>query len=403
MKTTRTRTLLMLTAACALLFAPALWISAPSAAAETAPFLFENFDDYDTGCSRQGVQGGIYQQMANWTGAAATFTAEAGIPVGAAVGKSLKITQRSNRAMDVWSNGSANPALCDRTGAKYVRIYVRNLSSMDKELGFYITDILQSTIDSWAAAAENTIPDAGQEHWRLKWNSPVVLETLSGEKSIVRSVSGSTVNIPKGFDGSVCIPLDESALVMPDWYLAEGHSYGNGKLDLDRIFIVSFHLPEATNISSADSQTWTVFELDNIYFCYDGDVDALLEADRRQEAAKAEEKIRPSSSAVAVDFQNFTITVKSGTTLGGLKSLFSLPAGYRIVVKTPDGFEVTQDGAKLEAGSEITFTDDKSPFTFTLKIQQDGKNGGCKGGAAVLQAAGLCLLMFAFLRKGGIR
>lgn len=381
---------------------PALGLGTKAVSADMP--VYESFDDYDTAYDRRGREGNVYQQIIDWTDSPATFIAEAGNPVGSASGKSLKLSQRSNTAIVAWSNGTKDAAKLNQTGAKYVKFHVRNLSSEAREIGVMLTDILQSTIDGFASAG-NTIPDAGQEHWTLKWNKSVMLETTDGQKSTVKSVNGNTFEIPRDFVGSVSIPLEADNLCNPDWWLAEGHTYGNGKLDLDKLFMVSFCFPEATNIDSEVADSWSVFEFDNVSFGFDDSVAEYLDSSQGGTNVKEEEVIRPSSSKVSVDFAERTITVPKGTVKSVFDGYFSLPSGYTLTVKDEFGFAVSSDTAEIKDNSAAVFSDGENSFQYTVKVSDTGATGGKSCGSALTGGVPLMAAVvgagFILLKKRG--
>lgn len=348
--------------------------------------IYESFDDYETAYDRSGVAGGIYAQMTSWSGAAATFEAGAGNPVGSAEGKSLKLTQKGNAHIDVWANGTKDASKLDQSGAKYVKFYVRNLSAAAREIGVYLTDILQSTVDSFATAG-NATPDSGQEHWTLKYNKPVVLETLAGEKSVVRSVNGNTIEIPQGFEGSVGMPITEGYLENPDWWLAEGHTFGNGMLDTDRLFMVSFCLPVATNIEMSDESSWSVFEVDNVSLGKDdGVADYIASQEAGGDTVSDEEILRPTSSKVKLDYTEKTVTVAAGMTKESFEGCFNLASGYSLTVTDEFGFPVTSVSAVLENNSVVVFTDGNKSLRYMIIVtaaQGEGGPRGCNGSISV--------------------
>lgn len=386
-------------------------VKSARAAEDSADYLYESFDDYDTlgGRFNDGTTALEQMKLSTFCGNPAGFDAALSDPVGSGTGKSLKITQKGNKQVIAWSNGTKDAARMNRAGAKYVRLWVKNLSAGARDLVVYITDITQRTVDAAANPAyEGQIPDIEQEHWVMKWNKSAVLETEAGEKSVVKSVNGMSLSIPKDFCGTLSIPLSAQTLDRAGWWLAEGgKDYANNKLDLDKIFAVSFGFPEATNISSADPETWSVFEVDNVTFSESTDVDEYLDAQKGGDAAAAQKVVRPLTDEVTVDFDSAEIAVAPGVTLGAFKEMFSLPAGYEIVVKDKYSFDVT-DGDELTDGCEATFTDGKAPYAFTLTVTGDENggdeppadedtHGGCGGVIAggTGPAAGILLVCFA--------
>lgn len=346
--------------------------------------VFDSFDDYDTGYDRSGRANGIYEQIITWGSNTGTNIAEAGNPIGTDTGKSLRLKQTSNGLFIVWGQGTKDPDKINQTGAKYIKFYIRNLSAQAREMGIIVTDILQSTIDLFASAG-NTTPDYGQEHWMLAWNQPAVLETLNGEKSIVKSVNGNYVLIPKDFEGTLSVPLDSKYLVRPDWWLQEGHTYGNGELDLDKIFIASVFFPELSDgISFDDSDTWSVFEIDNVMFCSDNSVAEYLEQNGGNEENEAKSIVKPINDNIKVDFNELTISVKKGITKDEFISGFQLDEDVKVVLKDPFGFVISSGSQELQNDSMIEFMKGIKKYTFRLKVTSDDKPKSTAGCGSVI-------------------
>lgn len=271
MKKTQGKRLLAIMLFVAMIGAMLSFLPIPAAKA-AADVVYDTFDDYDSDYDRQGRKGGIYAQIETWGSSAGTHVAEAGDPVGTAEGKSLRLKQTSNAMFIAWGKGMKAASALNQEGARYVKVSVRNLSPEARDLGIIVTDILQPTVDSFVSAG-NTTPDEGQEHWQIGWNQPIVLENSDGIKSVVKSVNGSYITVPQGFEGTLSMPLDAEYLVNPDWWLQEDHDYKNGVLDLERVFMVSFFMPARTDgITFEDPETWSVFEVDNAIFCSDDSV-----------------------------------------------------------------------------------------------------------------------------------
>ncbi len=365
--------------------------------------VYDSFDDYDTTYDRDGLAGGVYDQILEWSGAPMACTAEAGNPVGTTEGKSLKITQKSNTMIIAWGNGTKDSDKLNQTGAKYVKYYVRNLSGVDKNMSIIVTDVLQSTVDSFATAG-NTIPDAGQEHWIIGWNQPVLLTTITGEKNIAYSVNGNYYSIPRDFEGTVSVPL--SNLVRPDWWLQEGHAYANGVLDLERVFLTSFCIPQATNISIEDESTWTIFEIDNVTFGSDDEVETYIQENGKggSDAAKSVVVLK-DGTGVSVDFATLIVSAKVGITRGELADCFDL-TGVTMRVKDEYGFVKTSATDVLANDYTIEFIKDGDTYTFKLQCNEDGNNkennGGCGSVIAMSGVGSLTLVgaaVVAFRRK----
>lgn len=367
--------------------------------------VYDSFDDYDTDYDRQGRKGGIYAQIATWGSAAGTNVAEAGDPVGASDGKSLRLKQTSNAMFIAWGKGMKEESALNQSGARYVKVSVRNLSTEARDFGIIVTDILQTTVDSFASAG-NMTPDAGQEHWQIGWNQPIVLENADGVKSVVKSVNGSFVNIPEGFEGTVCMPLDKKYIVNPDWWLQEDHDYKNGVLDLERIFMVSFYMPARTDgINFDDPDTWSVFEVDNAVFCSDDSVDEFIEKNggSADKAVKSVVKAKQNGD-VEIDYEKLTVTVPDGTTKKGFINSFDCDGGVNITIKDTYGFVVSDNNSVLQSDMVAEFTKGIDKYTFrivTVKGEEKGDEkakSGCKStiGSCGVMATG-CAVGFAGL------
>lgn len=360
--------------------------------------IFDSFDDYDTGYDRNGRANGIYQQIITWGSDTGTNIAEAGNPIGTETGKSLRLKQTSNGLFIAWGKGMKDPDKINQTGAKYVKYYVRNLSSQAREMGVIVTDILQSTIDSFASAG-NTTPDYGQEHWMLAWNQSAVLETLNGEKSIVKAVNGNYVLIPKDFEGTLSVPLDSKYWVRPDWWLQEGHTYGNAQIDLDKIFMASVFFPELSDvISFEDPDTWSVFEIDNVMFCSDDSVNEYLDQNGGNEENEAKSIIKPINDNIKVDFNELTISVKKGITKDEFISGFQLDEDVKVVLKDSFGFVIANGSQELENDTMVEFVKGIKKYTFKLKVTADDKpksTAGC-GSVTINNPTAFILLTAAF-------
>lgn len=341
--------------------------------------VYDSYDDYDTDYDRQGRAGGIYQQIILWGSSTGTHIAESGNPVGTTMGKSLRLKQTSNAQFIAWGKGMKDPDKLNQTGAKYVKLYIRNLSCEAREMGIIVTDILQSTIDSFANAG-NTTPDYGQEHWMIAWNQPVLLETLDGQKSVVKAVNGSQVLIPKDFEGSISVPLESKYWTRPGWWLQEGHTYGNAQIDLDKIFMVSVMFPELTDIiSPEDPDTWTVFEVDNAIFGSDNSVIDYINENGGSEESEAKNVVKPINNNVTVDFKELTITAKKGVTKDQFINCFDSNAFDSVVIKDSYGFVVANGSQELQENYTVEFVQGIKKFTFTLKLQSSKapKTTGC--------------------------
>ena len=379
------------------------------AAKAAADVVYDSFDDYDTAYDRQGREGGVYAQIETWGSSAGTHVAEAGDPIGTAEGKSLRLKQTSNAMYIAWGKGMKSASLLNQSGAKYVKVSVRNLSSEDRDFGIIVTDILQSTVDSFASAG-NTTPDMGQEHWQIGWNQPVVLENADGVKSVVKSVNGSYITVPRGFEGTISMPLDAKYLVNPDWWLQEDHDYKNGVLDLERVFMVSFFMPARTDgIIFEDPDTWSVFEVDNAIFGSDDSVDKFIEENggSADEAVKSVVKVK-EDSGIEVDYGQLTVTITEGTTKNAFTEAFDLDESTNITIKDTYGFVVADGNSVLENDMVAEFTKGIDKYTFRIVVTKDGGEGngsgksGCNseigtaaftgGGCAVIAAGAILLL-----------
>ena len=408
MKKTQGKRLLAIMLFVAMIGAMLSFLPIPAAKA-AADVVYDTFDDYDSDYDRQGRKGGIYAQIETWGSSAGTHVAEAGDPVGTAEGKSLRLKQTSNAMFIAWGKGMKAASALNQAGARYVKVSVRNLSSEARDLGIIVTDILQPTVDSFVSAG-NTTPDEGQEHWQIGWNQPIVLENSDGIKSVVKSVNGSYITVPQGFEGTLSMPLDAEYLVNPDWWLQEDHDYKNGVLDLERVFMVSFFMPARTDgITFEEPETWSVFEVDNAIFCSDDSVEKFIEENggSADEAVKSVVKAK-EGSGFEIDYGQLTITIAEGTTKNVFTEGFDLGESVNITVKDTYGFVVSESNSVLESDMIAEFTKGIDKYTFRIVVAKevekgdDAKRNGCNseigtsaiivGGYAVFAAGALLLL-----------
>ena len=236
------------------------------------------------------------------------------------------------------------------------------------------------------------------------------MENSDGIKSVVKSVNGSYITVPQGFEGTLSMPLDAEYLVNPDWWLQEDHDYKNGVLDLERVFMVSFFMPARTDgITFEDPETWSVFEVDNAIFCSDDSVEKFIEENggSADEAVKSVVKAK-EGSGFEVDYGQLTITIAEGTTKNVFTEGFDLGESVNITVKDTYGFVVSESNSVLESDMIAEFTKGIDKYTFRIVVAKevekgdDAKRNGCNseigtsaiivGGYAVFAAGALLLL-----------
>ncbi len=375
------------------------------ASSDDEPFMI--FDDYDTAIGsaqrdsaiNPGEKWKVLEQISTFTlnPTATVELVDEHFAPGNFSTKSLKIGVGNDAFTPFYNQGQLENN--DQTDAKYVKVYLRNDSGKDAGYGIFLTDVPQSTLDGTA-----TTVDYGQEHWQLKWNAAVVLETLEGEKSVVVSTAGTGITIPKDFIGSVNIPIDSKTLALPGWYIAQGEAASNQVIDKDRIYCVSSIIP-ANNMGAC-------FTVGEIWMKTDNFVEEILDEYYGEVAADAEKVIRPTTTDFTVDFENTTITFPYELTYGEFLEKFSIPSGYEVVVTDPDGFNVTNSDDKILDGCTAVFTDQETPFVFEIKVStgtDSSKGSGCGSalgtsaalaGCAVLVAAAGCLLTEKRKRRG---
>lgn len=393
-----------------------------AAAAPTATTVpYESFDDYDTVTGRFGEDNAL-ETMKGFFGASVnTVDIALSDPVGSDTGRSLRITQKTGALDFFWTNGTKDRAEMDQTGAKYLKFYVRNLSAEARDMIVYITDVTQVDVDAAALpeyAETGKIPESQQEHWTPKWNAPAILETMRGEKTFSRSARGQSVTLPKDFEGAVYIPLAETYIEQPSWWLAENRPWRNDVLDLDKIMAVSFGMFDNTAIDSAKPETWTVFEVDNVSFGTDDLVDTFIAAAVATEGVAASKVVRPTTDAVTVDFTASVIHVDADMTVAGFSEAFSLPKGYTLTVTDEYGFNVYADDV-MSSGWSVRFTDGTTNFMYTIAVPaappeqtpspekssltgaQIGLIVGGSIAGAVLIAGGVAALVIVKKKKGG--
>lgn len=225
-------------------------MAVPSAASVSAESrtLYENFEDYTST---------DYQQTLTWAKASAKATCQAGSPVAPGSTKSVQIsTIISDESLNFWMRHGTDKVKQNWTGAKYVEIYIQNLTGSDHSLGFMITDVVDSN-------------EKKQEHWQLVWEAAVVLKDMNGNMTKVLSDKGMAVTIPANFKGSIEIPLNTDTLEIPGWLYGEAsYTFGNQKLDLDSIFKISPIIPEG--------EAGSKFLIDDIYWSTSSEVDNFL-------------------------------------------------------------------------------------------------------------------------------
>ena len=352
----------------------ALCLPVRADAAEEKPFLI--FDDYDTAIGSAerdsvitpGEKWKVLEQMSTFTlNATATIAlVDEHFAPGNYSTRSLQIGVGNDAFTPFYNQGQLTNN--DHTDAKYIKVYLRNDSGKDAGYGVFLTDVPQSTLDGTAPTV-----DYGQEHWQLKWNAAVVLETLEGEKSVVVSTAGTGITIPKDFIGSVNIPINSKTLALPGWYISQGEAASNQIIDMDRIYCVSSIIP-ANNAGAK-------FTVGEIWLKSDDAVEEVLDEYYGEVAASAEKIIRPTSTDFTVDFQSTTITFPYALTYGEFLEKFSVPSGYEIVLTDPDGFNVTNPDTAVQDGSTVVFTDQETPFTFDIRVESGGNSsggGGCR-------------------------
>ncbi len=358
-----------------------------SAKAETALPVYENFDGYDTVKARDGERDAL-TQMLGWSKNMAGFVAEIGEPVGSNEGDSLKITLKNNTQTNAWTNGTMVADKLDQTGSKYVRVSVRNLSEGPRELIVYVTDIAEDTVEENKnnPLANGAFRDDGQEHWAIKWNKAAVLEEFDGEKTAVKSTLGQSVSIPDGFEGYLYLPLNEETLEQPAWWFEENSPYRNDKIDLNRLFGVSFGFVEGDGTTSSyDQTTWTVFELDDVCFGKDDSIDAFIKESGKQAADTAADAIRPVDDTITIDYEGEKVILSEELTAKALKDKFSLKSGYTVVVKK-NSEELTDD-QKIGEGCVLVFDGANGNFVYTIElpktdekpVEAPRQSGGCAG------------------------
>lgn len=341
-----------------------------AAEASTATAVYESFDEYDTVTGRFG-EGNALEAMKGFFGTSVNqIDVALSDPIGSETGRSLKITQKTGALDFFWTNGTKDRTKMDQTGAKYLKFYVRNLSADARDIIIYITDVTQVDIDAAALpeyADTGKIPESQQEHWTPKWNAPAILETMSGEKTFSRSARGQSVTLPKDFEGAVYVPLADAYIEQPSWWLAENRPWRNDVLDLDKIMAVSFGMFDNTAIDSAQPDTWTVFEVDNVSFGTDDSVDTFIEQSVVTEGVAASKVVRPTTDAIKVDYAASVIRVGDGMTVDQFGESFSLPKGYTLTVTDEFGFNVYGDDVMADNWSAL-FTDGTTSFMYIISV-----------------------------------
>ncbi len=378
------------------------------ALAEELP-VYESFDDYDTLIGRDGERT-AFEQMLAWSGNMTGFVCEQGDPVGTTAGKSLKLTQKSNGSINAWSNGTMETEKLDQSGAKYVRISVRNLSAAEKELIVYVTDIAETTVKFNQQTKPKAMNDEGQEHWAIKWNKAAILEPFGGEKTIVKSTLGASVAIPKDFEGYLYLPLTTDTLEQPGWWLAEGSEYRNDVIDLERLFMVSFGFPLGYDITGTDENTWTIFELDDVRFGKDSAIDDFLKGEQQGSAETAASVIRPvTDEGLTVNHDKESITLDKEVTVSEFRALFALKEGFSLNILKNN--VKLSDFETIPADCAAQFTNGTDTFTYAIVYKEpEEKNSGrseerrgcgsALGGGAAGVGLGIAALAVVYLSKG---
>lgn len=226
-------------------------MAVPSVSAAQSRTLYEDFENYTDA---------DYQQTIKWSSVGPKGVCKAGSGVAPGSNKSVEVDAViSDESINFWMKHGFDKTKQNWTGAKYVQIYIQNLTGKENNLGFMITDITDND-------------EKKQEHFQITWNSAVVLEDMSGNKTKVVSNEGMAVTIPANFKGSMLIPLNSDTLEIPGWLYSEADysNYANYKLDLNSIFKVSPIIPKGNSGAK--------FLIDDIYWSTSNDVDNFLNA-----------------------------------------------------------------------------------------------------------------------------
>lgn len=327
---------------------------------------FETYNDYATALGRDGEKTKL-EQMIGYIRGDKNVVSTAEIVSDAIAGggtASLKISNGDISKMTAfYSNGTLTNN--DQSGAKYMKIYIKNLSGADKGLGFYYTDIAQQTIEGTAPKV-----DYGQEHWCLKYNAYAVLEWTNGEKTAVRSEAGLYVTIPKDFEGSISIALNTDTLELPGWYIKLTPPASNGVIELERTYMISPVIPNLTPNA--------VFLIGDMYFKSDSSVDDFLAEFKQTEAEDIKNIVKTTSDNLSIDYANLKIEINGKVTKSELLDmLFFKENSYQISISDIDGFNVSGDD-EITDGSVLKINDGSTQYLFTLNVKSKTKKG-CSG------------------------
>lgn len=351
---------------------------------------FETYDDYETALGRDGEKTKLEQMIGYIRSGEKNVISTAEIvdeTISGGGNKSLKISNGDITNMTAfYSNGTLTDN--DQSGAKYMKIYIKNLSGEPKGLGFYYTDIPQQTIDGTATSV-----DYGQEHWALRYNAYVMLESTTGEKTAIRSEAGLYVIIPEDFEGSISIPLDNKTLALPGWYIKEMPSASNGVIDLNRTFMISPVIPNLMPNA--------VFLIGDMYFKTDNNVNEYLAQFTKEDVEDVKNIVRTISDELTIDYKTLTINVNKSVTKNELLDmLFFKGSEYDISLNDVDGFNIF-DEDMVTNESILKIIADDATYLLTIKINEKAA-GGCSGLvnlSAILILIPLILFSAFFIRR----